>query len=117
MKRSWTDARAKLLAEGGRCRVCRSNRNVQASHVIGRTHDREPPLRWDGDPFGWAEPYPVHPDRIVPLCERCHKDYDEHRRDLLPYLLVDEELQAVSDAGSLHAAWMRVSGQREPVAA
>lgn len=95
-RRSWEQANEKVSNEGGRCRVCRSWQDVQRAHIIGRTHDVEPPLRDEGD---WRE-YVVHPDRIVPLCEAHHRQFDTHQLDLLPWLTLDETLQAVADSAS-----------------
>jgi hypothetical protein len=95
-KRDWDQAHEKSILEGSRCRVCRSQRNVQLAHITGRTHDGEFPLRAEGD---W-KPMTVHPDRVVPLCPDHHRLYDDHRLDLLPHLTMWEVLQAVADSAS-----------------
>lgn len=111
-RRDWTEAREKVEREG-RCRVCgQSAPKLEAAHVIGREHD-EPKV--PGGKTLW-----VNPDRIVPLCgslnppwgdQDCHVEYDAHRLDLLPVLTLDEQLQAVRDAGGIALALRRVSGR------
>jgi hypothetical protein len=116
VKRDWISARAKVEQEGG-CRVCGTNRRVEAAHIIGREHDRDSRngLVANRDP----EAYFVRPDRIVPLCgpatdsTTCHGKYDAHRLDLLPYLTREEEAQAVADVG-LENARMRLCPSAYP---
>ncbi len=112
-KRDWTDARLKVEAAGGVCRVC-GKPHAEAAHTIGRKHDRQvaPNLWW------------VDPDDIVPLCgpatssDTCHGKYDAHQLDLLPYLSLGEQVAAVRAAGSITAAFRRVTGGRiEPAPA
>lgn len=107
-KRDWTQARAKVEREG-RCRYCKSregtNGELQAAHVIGREHDR-PPKHVLGDrPAVWL----VFEQRTVPLCPFCHDAYDAHEIDLLPVLTLEEQVQAVRDAGGLELARRRVA--------
>lgn len=105
----WTDALAKVAAEG-KCRVCGSVLRVEAAHVVGRARDRRGA---DGITV-------VHPDSIVPLCGpatssgTCHGRYDAHELDLAPYLTAEEGARAVLDAGGLWAAVRRVSGRSVP---
>jgi hypothetical protein len=122
-KRDWTDARAKVEREGS-CRVWRGllgcdgggQRNLEAAHIIGRKADRFPALGH----IGWTprEPWvidewPVDPLRIVPLCQKHHRAYDAHELDLLPYLTVEEQAQAVLDAGGIELARNRICGGRD----
>lgn len=104
IRRDWTDARAKLEAEG-ECRIslCVSGERLECAHVVGRFRDPEvsPGRRR------------VLPDAIVPLCRTHHGEYDAHRLDLLPYLTLEEQLQAVRDAGGLEAARRRLIGSRD----
>lgn len=108
LERDWVDARAKV-AEEGCCRICkRSDRKLEAAHVLGREHD-EPKLKLD--PTGELVPSKilhVEPDRIVPLCgpfpEGCHGDVDHHRVNLVHHLTLEEQLQAVKDAGGIAPA-------------
>lgn len=94
--RSWTDARAKVEDEEF-CRVCKMGGGLQAAHTIGRVHDPD-----DGK---------VRPDDIVPLCVKCHMDYDAHKLNLLPYLTIEEQAAAVSHVGII-GALRRLSGER-----
>jgi hypothetical protein len=99
LRRDWSAARAKLAGEGV-CRVCGAE-HPQAAHLIGRRHDtpsENGALR-------------VEADDVVPLCERCHRAYDAHRLDLLPYLTRAEQARAVELVG-LVAALRRLSGRR-----
>lgn len=107
MKRDWTLARAKVEHEGGRCRICRTTRQVEAAHVIRREYDREPALSLRGSSAF------VHPDRIVPLCREHHQEYDAHRLDLLGRLTREEEVQAVADVG-LETARIRLCPSAYP---
>jgi hypothetical protein len=103
MKRDWADARAKVDAEGS-CRRCPTAFGVEAAHVIYRAHDVG----------SW-----VNPDSIVPLCgpatssQTCHGLYDAHRLDLLPYLTLAEQVQAVQDAGGIESARRRICGRHQ----
>jgi hypothetical protein len=117
-KRDWTDARRKVEEEGC-CRICkRTDRPLEAAHVLGREHD-EPKVvarnLFDGESVTTSKTLYVHPDRIVPLCgpfpSGCHGDIDMRRINVLPYLTLEEQLQAVKDAGSIEAARIRL----EPV--
>lgn len=97
-QRNWQYARAKVDAEGGRCRVCQ-NTGSEAAHTIGRTHDR------DGI---------VHPHDVVPLCKKHHTAYDQHKLDLLPYLSHDEQAAAVSHVGIVSAMRRLTSTRHDP---
>lgn len=101
MKRDWAAAIEKCQLEA-RCRACgRSDRKIDAAHVIGRSRDE----RRGSIVF-------VNPDSIIPLCTVCHGEYDAHRMDACGLLSVDEGVQAVRDAGGLGAAYRRVTGRR-----
>ena len=54
----------------------------------------------------------VDPASIVPLCRDCHRAYDAHQLDLLPYLSVAEQCAAVRGAGGIEAARRRITGER-----
>ena len=88
MKRDWAAARMKVDREG-RCRVCKAPGRVEAAHTIGRTHDPK-----DGK---------VRPVDIVPLCNSCHRAYDERRLSILEYLTYEEQAAAVGHVGILRA--------------
>jgi len=111
--RDWTAAVLKVESEG-KCRVCGSGSNVEAAHVMGRKHDE--PVH-----PGSSVLY-VDPNRIVPLCgpfpDGHHGEYDHKRLDLLSYLTLEEQVQAVADAGGIELARKRLcpSAYREEVA-
>jgi hypothetical protein len=110
MRRLWHRATDKLLAEQ-RCRACGSTERLERAHVIGRERDRHPPVGWDGP---WEEPYLVHPDRIIPLCWRCHRAQHERKLDIPPLLTTAEQVQAVADAGSIELARKRLAPSAYP---
>lgn len=113
LRRDWIAARAKVDATGC-CRVCRSRKGVEAAHVVGRRADR---FDLDGTPAERGEVLTVEPVRIVPLCgpatdfDTCHGKYDRHELDLLPYLDIEEQTQAVRDAGGIVTAYRRTTGE------
>jgi len=97
MKRDWSEARAKVDAEG-RCRVCGWGEGLvklEAAHVISRAQGGT------DDPRG-----------IVPLCWECHRAFDARRLDLLPFLMNDEQAYAVSLVGIV-SAYRRLTGERD----
>lgn len=115
-KRDWSDARAKVDAEGV-CRVCGFPRKLESAHIAGR--------KFDEPKNSNSKTLYVKPERIVPLCGipvdgkfSCHLRYDAHRLDLLGYLTSEEEAQAVLDLGSIESARRRLcpSAYRETVA-
>ena len=103
IRRVWGEAIDKR-EEVGECVVCGSTRYLEMAHIIGREHD-EP--RTPG-----AKTLYVIRDRIAILCgpfpSGCHGDYDNKRLDLLPYLTLAEQVQAVRDAGGIDAARRRL---------
>lgn len=110
-KRDWTAAREKVEAEG-QCRVWSHNIDatgcegaLEAAHVIGREHDLK---GYEGD-YGRVFGYTVEPVRIIPLCTKHHRLYDAHQIDVLPVLTLDEQIQAVRDAGGLELARKRLA--------
>jgi hypothetical protein len=103
--RDWTDARAKVEEEGC-CRICkRTDRPLEAAHVLGREHD-EPKIGANGRPLKTLY---VDPDRIVPACgpfpEGCHGEIHSHQINVVHHLTMDEQLRAVRDAGGIAPAW------------
>lgn len=116
MRRDWQAARTKVDAERC-CRCCGSVMRVEAAHTLGREHDEAPPLR-GGDDWRYRRPTIVHPDRIIPLCgpatdtTTCHGKQHAGRLDVLRLLTLDEQLQAVADAGSIEAARVRLIPRR-----
>ena len=97
-RRQWGPAREKLEMEGS-CRRCGAVVGLECAHTMGREHDRNEPLfhrPW--------KPYTVAPERIIPLDSDCHRLQHERKIDILPLLTVEEQLQAVADAGSIELA-------------
>jgi hypothetical protein len=116
--RSWTQAREKFYLRGGRCQVCPNlrGRRVELAHVVGREHDYTAPVRMDGE---WW-PGVVAPDRVVLLCgpatdtTTCHGQQHGRVLDLLPYLTLEEQVQAVADAGGISQAYDRLVPSEGP---
>jgi 5-methylcytosine-specific restriction endonuclease McrA len=105
LRRDWRAAREKVDREGC-CRACGVAGHLEAAHVIGRRHDYD---------IGSANERNilVLPERIVPLCRRCHEK--DHRGELewLPILSRAEQVQAVADVG-LEGAMQRLSPGYNP---
>lgn len=104
-RRDWTAARAKVEREGGcRCFTVLTPNDcegpVEAAHVVGRKVDLS---EREGNVVYVTE------HRTVPLCRACHRAYDAHELDILPVLSLDEQLQAVADAGSIQSALRRTA--------
>lgn len=105
MRRDWTDAHAKIEAEG-HCRIGeRCHGRVEAAHVIGRKHDE--PI----DELAPRVVLYVHPDDVVPLCTRHHRLYDAHDLDICPYLSLAEQARAALHVGLVRAL-ARTTGHR-----
>ena len=90
-RRDWTEARAKVDAEY-QCRVCGYRGSLEAAHVVPRS-------------LGGGQ----KADSVVPLCRRCHTDFDGLRLDLIPYLTKSEQAEAVRVLG-IERARRRLSG-------
>lgn len=103
-KREWRLALQKVEEEGC-CRVCGVTEGVQAAHIVGRKHDPEVT-----GPRG-GKVLMVLAESIVPLCPEHHIAYDARLLDLLPYLRVEEQMDAVRAAGGIIAALKRVTGE------
>jgi hypothetical protein len=63
----------------------------------------------------------VPPEAIVPLCVDCHKTYDAHKLNLLPYLDPDKSQPQLEQANAVKAlgidrATRRLTGKRVDVA-
>lgn len=128
--RDWTDARAKLEAEGC-CRNCgRSDRKLEVAHLDGQKYDQPADCKTckgSGRRLAGAGPcgvckgsgdtktYYVDPVRTVPLCGpavdtgTCHNLFDNGQLDLLPVLDVREQLAVVKSLGGIEAARIRLS--------
>lgn len=102
--RDWKAARDKVEEEGC-CRVCGSSGPLEAAHTIGRARQDEMVV----GPRG-GETLTVKPESIIPLCRSCHEQYDSRRLDILAYLFLPEQVNAVEAAGGIYAANERVSG-------
>jgi hypothetical protein len=48
-------------------------------------------------------------DSVVALCRPCHSSYDAYELDLLDYLTLDEQLEAVRVLGSIARAFRRLA--------
>lgn len=81
--------------------------HLEAAHTIGRAVQDEIVI----GPRG-GETLTVKPDSVVPLCQSCHEQFDSHRLDLLPYLSLDEQLDALRAAGGIVSAYERLTGER-----
>lgn len=96
-RRDWTDARAKVDGEGGRCRVCGKG-NSDAAHLIPRSRA--------------CAPHGDDAKNIVPLCRDHHRLFDAGEFDVLPYLSYVEQAYAVLLVGLAEAA-RRLTGRRD----
>lgn len=113
-ERDWTAARAKVEEEGC-CRICkRTDRKLEAAHILGREHD-EPKTRIDagtGELIAtkvlWVDPLRIFP-ACGPFPDGCHGDADYRRINILPHLTLEEQIQAVKDAGGIEAARIRLA--------
>lgn len=95
--KDWTDAHAKVVAEGS-CRVGgQLHGYCDPAHIIQRS-------RIPG-------PEGMDARNIVPLCRSCHRAYDTRDLDLLPYLTVKEQGYAASLVGVV-AALERTTNRR-----
>lgn len=97
-RRDWTAARAKVEAEGA-CRACGIGGRLEAAHIIPRSIN---PTEANMDATG-----------ICPLCPSCHREYDSHELDLLPYLTPVEQAHAVLMASGIVSAERIITGQRK----
>lgn len=111
--KDWSEARDKVEEEG-RCRVCSVPDgsvvdgffvHLEAAHTIGQKRQDEVRI----GPRG-GETLVVKRESVVPLCTDCHRSYDERRLDLLPFLFMPEQLDAVKAAGGIALANKRLSG-------
>lgn len=112
--REWKFANAKFDERGGYCQNCGTFTRVERAHVIGRSNDYQPPVRMADHGFEWW-PGVVHPDRIILLCgpatstTTCHGMQHNRRLDILPLLTLDEQIQAVADAGGISQAYDKLA--------
>lgn len=90
VKRDWTEAKAKCLREG-ECRYCGVRQGLDPAHVVPRSL---------GGGMGELD--------VVPLCRRCHRDFDQHMIDLLSAISFLEQAEAVKTIG-IEAAYRRLA--------
>jgi hypothetical protein len=101
-RRDWSDAEKKR----GPCRVC----GFQASelaHTIGRAKQDKRIKRKQGDVWVESDVLWINPSSVVPLCTVHHREYDARQLDLLPYLSIAEEVNAVETVG-IESAYRRL---------
>lgn len=90
MPKDWIAAREKCEEEGC-CRYC-GRPNPDAAHIIPRS-------------LGGGQ----SKESIVPLCRRCHTQYDEGQLDILGSLTLEEQVEATRIVG-LETAYRRLTG-------
>ena len=88
-RRDWTEARAKVDDEA-QCRACGMGGRLEAAHL------------WPRSMGGTQDP-----DGIVPLCPRCHVDFDAHKLNVGHVLSTVEQAELVRQAGSIARAYRR----------
>lgn len=88
--------RVKVKNEGT-CRVCR-NEEPDPAHITPRS-------------IGGCN----DPACVMALGRRCHRLYDEHRLDVLPYLTRDEQAHAVLHLGIVGALQRLTNEKWEPM--
>lgn len=80
-------------ADEGSCRVC-LQAPCDPAHIIDKS-------------LGGCG----HEDCVMPLCRAHHRDYDEGRLDVLPYLTLPEQAHAAGHIGLARAIW-RTTNER-----
>jgi hypothetical protein len=118
----WSEALKKKLRLGC-CRVCKArHRGLEAAHTISRRFQDQyrTVVVASGTAERWGKPYTyeerrkeryVPADAIVPLCTDCHRAYDAHELNLLPYMTYAEQANAVFAVGMVRALRLCTSGQ------
>lgn len=113
-RRDWSEALDKKECEGA-CRVCEMPDGyyygdgvirLECAHTIGRAEQDELVV----GPRG-GKTLAVKRESTVPLCGDCHRQLHARRLDLLPYLTLEEQLDAVKAAGGILSALKRLSGR------
>lgn len=118
----WTEARGKVGTEG-KCRVCGRSPSehpglvfrLEAAHTVGEDYQDE--TRFSFDPaFAEDEGLSIELVKaasVVPLCideaGGCLSRYESGELDLLPYLTVEEQLDAVAAVG-MQSAYATITG-------
>ncbi len=85
--RDWTEARAKVRAEG-KCRACGRGGKLEASHVVPRSR-----VTVGGEDAR----------NIVPMCAECHRKHHAGELELLPLLSLGEQSYAAGLVGLVEA--------------
>lgn len=110
LKRDWSAAEIKRVPA---CRVCGCrSRKIELAHVIGRRCDLDQVSICEYEDDRRGEVHAVRmavvlPDRVIPLCVDCHRQFDAHRLDVWNDLTTLERFQAIEDAGTLGQALRR----------
>jgi 5-methylcytosine-specific restriction endonuclease McrA len=99
VKRDTPAMKSRLLVEP-RCRVCRSNHDVQVHHIVPRR------ITQCDDATN-----------LVPLCFRCHQSVHDNKLDLLGALSTEEQAKAVLLTKSIESARMLLGPSAYRVAA
>lgn len=104
--RNWDDIEIDHMTP---CLICGIVGRTERAHVLGRRYDQPHPDRPNSKRL-W-----VNPLDIVPLCgpaldtHSCHYRYDHGEIDLLDKLPFEQQVRAVSLAGSIENARMRLA--------
>lgn len=91
-RRNWKPLIEKVTDEG-QCRYCGSGGPLDPAHI------------WPRSLGGTMEL-----SNIIPLCRTCHTRYDGGQLDILPVLSLDEQIQAVREAGGIARAYRHLIG-------
>lgn len=102
MRRTWIEARRKVVLEG-RCRNCGTTHGLEAAHLVPRS--RIGPNRGAEDPRN-----------IIPLCgafeNGCHEAYD-HKRLPIRHLLTPQEIEYMTQLVGQGETNRRIDATRE----
>lgn len=104
-KRVWVKANEKL-ALTGRCVHCKSTRDLQRAHTIGREND--PVEIVDGE-----KARVVQAHDIAILCRTCHLEYDAHNLNIFDDLSYEEQGAAARHVGIARAVHRLSGGEYE----
>lgn len=127
--RDWSDARAKLEAEG-RCRNCGRSARLEVAHLDGQRYDQPADCKTCKGTgrrlagagscgvckgSGETKTFYVDPVRTIPLCGpavdtgTCHNLFDSGQLDVLGLLTLEEQLAVVESLEGIEAARIRLS--------
>lgn len=85
--------------EENSCRVC-GRMPADAAHLAPRSRVKPGPAE--------------DPRNCLPLCRSCHRDFDERRLDVLPYLTPEEQSYVVLLLGLVSALELLTGERWEP---